>query len=223
MPVGADLGVGVRVVEDTEAPRDGMEIRRHARVEECERRIAVGTGEIAEDLIVRPVFLDDVDDVFERAARAHDAPLGRRWISEPGALVAVHRARRRGELGIRRERDAPDAADAVGRDVARLIVAAVAREGLELRIRGRALAHAVDDVEREAAGREGERGRIPAGWERAEIFRYRTFDGEDDDGVGGGERCVEPLTVGRDGELRRRAAEEATVVRRDVHVRDARA
>src|SRR6266511_693070 len=65
VPVIADFGVYVEVVEHDELTRQGMGVRRDLLAEDCEVRIAVAPLEIAEHLVVGSVFPDHIEDVFD--------------------------------------------------------------------------------------------------------------------------------------------------------------
>jgi len=71
-------------------------VRRRGLIEEDQRRIAVALREVAEDLIVRAVLFNDVDDVLERRIAARVAR--RVPVVRGGDAAAVLRQRR----GIRR-------------------------------------------------------------------------------------------------------------------------
>ena len=62
--VAGDIATIVEIVEDAELASESVLIGRDVFAVHDERRIAVGGGDIAEDLIVGTIFLDDVDDVM---------------------------------------------------------------------------------------------------------------------------------------------------------------
>src|SRR5207248_7438681 len=57
-------------VEDAEALGERVVVGRRVAAEVQERRVAVGLAEVAEQLVVGAVLLDDVDDVLERRVAA---------------------------------------------------------------------------------------------------------------------------------------------------------
>jgi hypothetical protein len=73
--VRTHFGVHEKPIEDSEPFGERVMIRRNRAAEIDERRIAVGLREIAEELIVRPILFDDVDDVLERRVLRIDARL----------------------------------------------------------------------------------------------------------------------------------------------------
>ena len=82
MAARAHLRVGVEVVEQNEVARQRMNVRRDLLREQAERAIAVALRQIAQHLVVRAVFLDDVNDMADRRRAAH----------RPGdRVVLVHR------------------------------------------------------------------------------------------------------------------------------------
>ncbi len=66
----------VEVVQKRELPCQGVMVRRDLLTVLTECRVPVALGHIAQHLVIRPVLLDDVDDVFER--RRLPVPLGQR-------------------------------------------------------------------------------------------------------------------------------------------------
>src|SRR5450759_4524529 len=64
--IGTDFGVYEEAIEDAEPLRESVMVWRDAARKEDERRIPVRLTEIAENLIVGSVLLDDVDHVLER-------------------------------------------------------------------------------------------------------------------------------------------------------------
>src|SRR5919201_6506736 len=65
MSLRAHLRIGEEPVEQSESPRQRPVIRRRVGSEEQQAAVAVAFLEVAKDLIVGPVFLDDVDHVLE--------------------------------------------------------------------------------------------------------------------------------------------------------------
>src|SRR6266446_5208124 len=63
--VGADLGVHEKAIEESEALRERVVVRRDALSKEGQRRITIALGHVAEDLIVSTVLFNDVDHVLE--------------------------------------------------------------------------------------------------------------------------------------------------------------
>ena len=90
MPVVADLGVDVEVVEQHELARQGVGVGRRILAEEAEARIAVSRRQVAEDLVVGAVLLDDVEDVRDRRGVA-DARGNRRRPRRRGRRRPVRR------------------------------------------------------------------------------------------------------------------------------------
>ena len=77
--IGADFAVHVEIVQEHELARQRVVIGRHALGEKAKLRLAVALGNVAENLVVGAVLLDDVDDVLDRrrvadAAREWDVP-----------------------------------------------------------------------------------------------------------------------------------------------------
>ena len=65
--VGADFAFDIEVIEQDEVAGEFVMIRRDAFGEETEFGIAVALRQVAEDLVVGAVFLDDIEAVFDRA------------------------------------------------------------------------------------------------------------------------------------------------------------
>ena len=65
MAIGADIGVDIEVIEEDELIGKFVMIGRDLLAEDGKRGIAIAFADVAQDLIVGPVFLDDVDDVFD--------------------------------------------------------------------------------------------------------------------------------------------------------------
>ena len=68
--VDADFAVAEEVIEQDELFGELVMVGRDLAAEDGEAGVAVTLLEIAEDLVVSPVFLDDVDDVFNGRADA---------------------------------------------------------------------------------------------------------------------------------------------------------
>ena len=68
VPVAGDLAAVVEVVENAELPRQLVLVGRDVFAIHHQRRIAVGLADVAEELIVGAVLLDDVDDVVNGIA-----------------------------------------------------------------------------------------------------------------------------------------------------------
>ena len=91
--VDADFTVGVEIIEEDVVAGELVVVRRDLFAEDRETRVAVADGfaggipQVAEDLVVGAVFLDDVEDVFNRARIAdfgrNDAVAGDRCAREP--------------------------------------------------------------------------------------------------------------------------------------------
>src|SRR5690349_5679967 len=65
MPVGGERSRVVEVVEQDELLGESMMIRRYLAPELHQARVSVALSQFAQELIVGPVFLDDVEDVLE--------------------------------------------------------------------------------------------------------------------------------------------------------------
>ena len=118
------------------------------------------------------------------------------------------------------ERNAAHRPDLLGGDVSLVRVVRVRRV---LRIGVRALALAVDDVERRAAGFERKRRRIPSCRNRADQMRRDTRDVQHPDRVRRGVRNEQPLAVRRECKRARRCSVELSVKRCRVRSGDAHA
>ena len=70
MAVRAHVGIDVKIIEQDEFARELVVVRRDAFAEQDQRRIAVTFLHIAQNLIVRPIFLHDVDDVLDGRGRS---------------------------------------------------------------------------------------------------------------------------------------------------------
>ena len=68
--VGAYLAVNIEIVQEHELPGQRVVIRGNALGKNAQPRLAVALRNIAENLVVGAVFLDDVDAVFDRARLA---------------------------------------------------------------------------------------------------------------------------------------------------------
>ena len=161
MSVTAHLGVDEKAIEQPEAFRERVMIRADRAGEEEQRRIAVARTQIAEDLVVRAVLLDDVDHVRERRISNR----GRRSLRVP-RVGATHACGESLELRAartrrKRHRDRPvDLAERVvraphlrGHDLERLRI---------LRVRRGAAPLPIQRPERVAARDDG--CRIPPRW-----------------------------------------------------------
>ena len=73
--IAGNFAAVVEVVEDAELPRQLVLVGRDVFAVHHQRRIAVGLADVAEELVVGAVFLDDVDDVVNRIAAALEADL----------------------------------------------------------------------------------------------------------------------------------------------------
>ena len=65
MAVTGDVAAVVKIVEDAKLFCEGMLVRSDVRPVHGEGGIAVADSEVAKNLIVGAVFLDDVDDVLD--------------------------------------------------------------------------------------------------------------------------------------------------------------
>ena len=217
--IGADFALDVEVVEENELPGEGMMVRRHPFREQAERWVAVPLRHVAEDLIVGPVLLDDVDDVLNRArgageerdrvavevSRREQVVSGRGLAGEgpfrPGRQLRRQRVALFGEID-KRHRPVEQAADVVG------------GRGVGIESRPGAVAvgvgdHplAVGDEEPAAVGGEADAGRIPADGDEAEAAGgSRSLDLPHRHGIDVGVGDEEPLAVGGDGQRVRRVA-----------------
>jgi hypothetical protein len=63
--VGADLGIGVKIVQDAEPLRQRMQVRRYGLGKKDQLRVVIAERLIAEDLVVGAVLLDDVDHMLD--------------------------------------------------------------------------------------------------------------------------------------------------------------
>ena len=70
MPIGRDFAFDVGVVEQHELFRELVVVRCNRFGEQAQAAFAVALWEVAEDLIVGAIFLDDVDDVLDRRSVA---------------------------------------------------------------------------------------------------------------------------------------------------------
>jgi len=85
-----------------------MQIRRDCLAKQCQSGIAIAASQVAQNLVVGPVFLEDVDDVLKhpRAPRHHRAGGG--GVREPVVRGYVHRQPGKLRHGAR-EREAQQA------------------------------------------------------------------------------------------------------------------
>jgi hypothetical protein len=68
--VGAEDAAAISVVKEDEFADELVLVRRHLFAEDAQGRVAVSRSDVAEDLVVGPVFLDDVNDMLEDARLA---------------------------------------------------------------------------------------------------------------------------------------------------------
>src|SRR5437879_5196911 len=93
MSVGADLAVAVKVVEQNVVPRDLVVVRSDEFAVNSQVRIAVagrsarGIAKITQYLVVGPVFLNDIEDVFDWAGLADTIRDGR--VAFDGGLMKL--------------------------------------------------------------------------------------------------------------------------------------
>ena len=102
MSVRAHLGVHEKPIEQAEAPGERVVVRRVGSRKEYEGCVAVALRHVAQHLVVRPILLDDVDDVLERRVRGvvPDVPPAVRALDSPRQareLRAAHARHRRGD------------------------------------------------------------------------------------------------------------------------------
>ena len=81
--VDRGLGVGVDVIEQREAPHEGVHVGREVLAEQGQIGVAVATRIVAEHLVVGAVLPHDVEDVLDRAAGSDRRP-GRRRLGVGG-------------------------------------------------------------------------------------------------------------------------------------------
>jgi len=93
MPVGAEQAGAIGVIEQHKLARQFVLIGGDSLAKNAQRRVAVALRHIAQHLVVRAVFLDDIDHMPEDARLAH--PLGH----GPGRLVGA-----RGAGGLAQQR-----------------------------------------------------------------------------------------------------------------------
>ncbi|MCZ7640843.1 MAG: hypothetical protein M5U12_35175 [Verrucomicrobia bacterium] len=94
--VGAEDAGAIGVVEDHELADELVLVRSDAFAKDAKARVAPALGQRAEDLVVGPVLLDDVDDVLDEARLADalgDGAGG--WWGRAGKRASAMRARRR--------------------------------------------------------------------------------------------------------------------------------
>ena len=170
--VGAHLGVGVEVVEEHEPLGELMMVGRDVPAEEHERGIPVPCRQVAQDLVVGPVLLDDVDHVLDER-RVPDPPgdrVGRRVPSPLDEAAAGfvepvvpddagRRLRESGPVGSpdHRDRSRDHAGDVLGlrgapRDGARPVGVGTRAQSLR-----------VGDQQRSPVARDGHGRRVPRG------------------------------------------------------------
>ena len=107
MPVGADVGVHVEVVEQHELARQLVQVGRDVFAEQHQRGVAIAFLHVAQHLVVGAVLLHDVDDVLDGRQRAglvqFGIPVGRVGEGGPGPgleLVAGEGVDPRGRAGL---------------------------------------------------------------------------------------------------------------------------
>ncbi len=83
MAVGRDVSVAVEVVEQHELLGQLVVVGRHVAPEHHQRRVAVASGHVAEDLVVGAILLDDVEHVLDRR-RVADLGWGSRSSRDKG-------------------------------------------------------------------------------------------------------------------------------------------
>ena len=87
MAVGADFGIRVEIVQQHELAGEPVQVGRDALREQAQLRIAVALRQVAQDLVVGAVLLDDVEAVFDwawLAGRARDGVVRRRGSRHAG-------------------------------------------------------------------------------------------------------------------------------------------
>ena len=91
--IGADFTLDVKVVEQHKVARQPVVVGSDALVEQAKARVAIAFGQVAEDLIVGAIFLDDVNAILDRSGLTHfngDRIVGRALGSD--AKVRLYRA-----------------------------------------------------------------------------------------------------------------------------------
>jgi hypothetical protein len=66
MPIGTDFAFDVKVIEEDEFAGELVVIGCYPFWKEAEGWIAIAPAEVAKDLIVGSILLDDIDAVFDR-------------------------------------------------------------------------------------------------------------------------------------------------------------
>ena len=213
VPGNGDLAVGVKVVAQRELRRQRVVIGRDVRAEQRQVRVAVAGRQVAEDLVVGAVLLEDEDDVPDRVGRpaaevdGHRVAalhLARAGVAVDPAKVDRHHAVGRFDLLLTaarvvrgdavddRERPLHQAADVVGR-IAEDDVVDVDRLGS---VGADPVSLGIGDVER-AAGAQSQSGGEPADRDEAggrEAPR-RGVDVDDLDGIDPGVGDVDTRAV----------------------------
>src|SRR2546430_1385671 len=69
--IGADFALDVKVVKQHKVARQLVVVGSDALVEQAKARVAVAFGQVAEDLIVGAILLDDVNAILDRAGVTH--------------------------------------------------------------------------------------------------------------------------------------------------------
>ena len=67
MPVSAQDAAAIGIIEKDEFPDHLVLVGSHLLAEKAEGRIPVSFGDVPQHLVVSPVFLDDVNHMFENA------------------------------------------------------------------------------------------------------------------------------------------------------------
>src|SRR5262249_28266821 len=65
MPIGAEDATAIEVIEQRKLPHEGMVVGRYAFAEHHQAGVAVAFLQVAEDLVIGAVFLDDIDNVLD--------------------------------------------------------------------------------------------------------------------------------------------------------------
>lgn len=195
--IGTVAAGGVKVIEENELAGEGMVVGCDSFAEHGEGGITVAFFEIAEDLIVGSVFLDDVDDVFDEAGvtGAFRNGLGDGGFREGGQGDAAEREtivftdgeREGGELGLVGKGEDVDAA-AVGVDEAEFGFVSPTGADTEESADGEML----------AIGAEGDGVGVPGGGDEA--FEGERGCVEDGNGIDAAAGDVEAVPFSREGE-----------------------
>ena len=100
MAVGAHLALDIKIVEQHEFARELVVVGRDFFTEQTQARIAVALRQIAQDLVVGAVLLDDVDAILDRAGFTHSS--GNRVVRRALACDAKVRLHGAAAIGLRR-------------------------------------------------------------------------------------------------------------------------